>query len=402
MMERIVIKAAIHLLRREETQGMAKAGCAMTVIGAFLLLIIPIILLAVPFILLGAAISSIFPGAADTIAASRQQIAYVESLCQAATSYELETWLEMTKDSLINSGIPEGNITVSLPPPSSLRIPASEPIIIWNVEYGEIPVDYRCKEIVDYYIEKRVSQHSRVSSGGVATHYAEITVSLRNFADVLHSRNLSADQVTIAWLMYDFAQSNNQLQRGIFLGNDQLYTDGDFSFYDGQTIVHYFHQRDNRWSNISYAGDSIGIAGCGPAAVAIVVSSLTQQNITPKEVASWAELNGYAAYNNGSYHSLILNALQHYGLAVSSGNDPDVLQSALQKGSLAIAIMGPGSFTPAGHFIVLRGITLDGSILVADPVSLDRSNRSWDVITIYNELRLGAGGGGPVWIAGKP
>ena len=92
------------------------------------------------------------------------------------------------------------------------------------------------------------------------------------------------------------------------------------------------------------------------------------------------------------------NAAEHYGLTVTSVNDPDTLRQALEEGKLAIAIMGSGSFTPAGHFIVLRGITHDGYILVADPVSIDRSERSWDIQIIFNEANRGAGGGGPVWV----
>lgn len=33
---------------------------------------------------------------------------------------------------------------------------------------------------------------------------------------------------------------------------------------------------------------------------------------------------------------------------------------------MVIAIMAPGHFTTTGHFIVLRGITEEGKVLVAD------------------------------------
>ena len=60
--------------------------------------------------------------------------------------------------------------------------------------------------------------------------------------------------------------------------------------------------------------------------------------------------------------------------------------------------MAKGHFTNGGHFIVLRGITSDGEILVADPASIKRSERTWSLSLIINEAREGAGAGGPFWI----
>jgi len=62
--------------------------------------------------------------------------------------------------------------------------------------------------------------------------------------------------------------------------------------------------------------------------------------------------------------------------------------------------MGRGHFTSSGHFIVLRGVTADGQILVADPSSLARSERTWDFELIMNEARRSSGAGGAFWIIG--
>jgi len=59
-------------------------------------------------------------------------------------------------------------------------------------------------------------------------------------------------------------------------------------------------------------------------------------------------------------------------------------------------------FTKSGHFIVLRGVTSDGKILVADPASVARSNQEWDLSIILNEARPDAGAGGPLWAIGQP
>lgn len=63
--------------------------------------------------------------------------------------------------------------------------------------------------------------------------------------------------------------------------------------------------------------------------------------------------------------------------------------------------MGKGHFTSSGHFIVLRGITEEGKILVADPISIKRSEQEWDLSIILNEARKGADAGGPFWIIAR-
>lgn len=60
--------------------------------------------------------------------------------------------------------------------------------------------------------------------------------------------------------------------------------------------------------------------------------------------------------------------------------------------------MAKGHFTSYGHFIVLRGVTADKKILVADPISRKRSEQEWDLSIILNEANKGADAGGPFWI----
>lgn len=100
-----------------------------------------------------------------------------------------------------------------------------------------------------------------------------------------------------------------------------------------------------------------------------------------------------------AYHSLIPDGGAHYGLTVTGiGNNSTKLVEALQDGKLVIALMSKGHFTNGGHFIVLRGITEDGKILVADPASVKRSNQEWELGIVVNEARRGAAAGGPFWV----
>lgn len=81
--------------------------------------------------------------------------------------------------------------------------------------------------------------------------------------------------------------------------------------------------------------------------------------------------------------------------------EPQRIVDALASGKLVIAIMGKGHFIQSGHFIVLRGVTSEGKILVADPISKNQSDQEWDISTIMNEACKQAGSGGPFWIISK-
>ena len=176
---------------------------------------------------------------------------------------------------------------------------------------------------------------------------------------------------------------------------------GDVRFTDGTTEVVYYNQLDERYAGEPYGTDHIGGYGCGPAAMAIVVSSLTGEVVDPVQMAAWSYENGYWCKGGGSYHALIPAAAENWELAVEgcSVSEPQRILDALAEGKLVVAIMSKGQFTKSGHFIVLRGVQ-DGKILVADPASYNRSGQLWDLSIILGEASRGAAAGGPFWIIG--
>lgn len=170
-------------------------------------------------------------------------------------------------------------------------------------------------------------------------------------------------------------------------------------FTDGASEVVYYNQFDSRWADEPYGkSGTIGSSGCGPTALAMVVSSLTDRIIDPLEMSQWAYENGYRAEGNGSYLSLIPNGAAYFGLTVETMTTKEAqkIVDALADGKLVIAIMSKGHFTKGGHFIVLRGVTSEGKILVADPSSISRSGQEWEISIILNEARKNASG--PFWI----
>ena len=178
---------------------------------------------------------------------------------------------------------------------------------------------------------------------------------------------------------------------------------GNIVFSEGRTEVVYYNQGDSRWGGKLYGKyDTIKDAGCGPTSLAMVVSSLTDKTIDPGEMSDWAYEYGYRCEGSGSYHSLIPEGAEYYGLNVEGATryEGQKIVDALANGKLVVAIMGPGHFTTSGHFIVLRGVTSEGKILVADPASVTKSNQEWDLSIILEESRRGAAAGGPFWCIG--
>lgn len=176
---------------------------------------------------------------------------------------------------------------------------------------------------------------------------------------------------------------------------------GDVRFSNGAVEVVYYNQYDERYANKPYGTDNIGGYGCGPTSMAIVVSSLTDDIVDPIEMAKWSYDNGYWCSKSGSYHALIPAAAKEWGLPVEgcSASEPQRIVDALAEGKLVVALMTKGHFTSSGHFIVLRGVE-DEKILVADPASTTRSQKSWDLSIIVGEASKSAAAGGPFWIIG--
>ncbi len=199
---------------------------------------------------------------------------------------------------------------------------------------------------------------------------------------------------------YGYNQNLSRYGRDYIKGNGQSYE--DVVFEDGGLEVVYYNQLDERWEDIMYGTSStIGQAGCGPTSMAIVISTLTRENHNPVELAHWSVENGQRCEGNGSYHRLIPAASAAYGLTCEGNLTAQGIVDALSSGKLVVAIMSKGHFTRGGHFIVLRGVTKDGKILVADPASYGRSEKEWDLSIILDESNKAAGSGGPYWAIGR-
>lgn len=167
----------------------------------------------------------------------------------------------------------------------------------------------------------------------------------------------------------------------------------------GVVEITYFNQGEEPWAGQLFGRDPIAGYGCGPTALAMVVSSLTEEEVDPAEMAAWAAEQGYCAPGSGSYLTIVEGTAAAYGLEVEGGEIPTAqeLCQSLASGHIYVALMTRGHFTNSGHFILLRGVTLAGDVLVADPNSRERSLAAWDPQLLLDELSPSRSGGAPLW-----
>ena len=126
----------------------------------------------------------------------------------------------------------------------------------------------------------------------------------------------------------------------------------------------------------------------------------------PAQMAQHCVDHGYWAKKQGSYRTIVSGAAQDFGLACTSLPPEEASYESLTRhlasGGLVVALMGPGHFTNRGHFILLRGVTLSGQVLVADPNSAERSLSVWDPQLILDELSKSTNNGAPLWSIAQP
>lgn len=162
----------------------------------------------------------------------------------------------------------------------------------------------------------------------------------------------------------------------------------------------YYHQGDRRWGDFLYGGaDPMSKYGCGPTAVSMIVNSFTPYPVTPVEIAQWSYDNHYYALHSGSYHSLIPEALSAYGLPAASVTDrsPEHVSDLLESGHILIALMGQGSLTENGHFVLFTRLLDNGNIRIADPADYENCAKEWNLEELLSELKKSYDSGGPLW-----
>ncbi|MCD8380095.1 MAG: C39 family peptidase, partial [Lachnospiraceae bacterium] len=167
-------------------------------------------------------------------------------------------------------------------------------------------------------------------------------------------------------------------------------TAGELTEAEVDSDFPYYLQWDSRWGYLSYGETDIGLSGCGPTCLSMVIVKLTgNAEASPAVVAEYAMEHGYYISGSGTAWSLMTTGAAHFGItgtALSSSISEADLLKLLEDGYPVICSVKPGDFTKGGHFIVLAGVE-DGLIRVHDPNSVERSSRLWDYETLIRQVK---------------
>ena len=161
----------------------------------------------------------------------------------------------------------------------------------------------------------------------------------------------------------------------------------DLSEYSTDTVP-LFMQWDKRWGYKKYGNSVAALTACGPVCLSMVAYYYTSDNnMSPDKIMDFALKNDYYTKGVGSKWTLISKGGEQLGFIVDElPLDENVMIKALNDGKPIIAVMGAGSFTTTGHFIVFTDYS-DGAFSVNDPNSHKNSNTKWYFDDIKDEFK---------------
>lgn len=150
-----------------------------------------------------------------------------------------------------------------------------------------------------------------------------------------------------------------------------------------------FIQWDERWGYVPYGNSNIGISGCGPTCLSMVLYSITRdKSLTPDFMAKRAMEEGYYVDGEGTSWLFMSDICKDYEVKVSQFPYMSIeeIEKELDAEKLIICAMGPGDFTDAGHFIVIRG-HYGNQLVINDPFSRRNSTKTWDYNRIASQIQ---------------
>lgn len=150
-----------------------------------------------------------------------------------------------------------------------------------------------------------------------------------------------------------------------------------------------FIQWDKRWGYKTYGSNFLGVNGCGPTSLPMVICGLTgKATWNPYKVAQFSQKQGYYIRGQGTSWDLMTAGAKKLGLTSTEGTiNNDYIRQNLTSSTPMICSMLPGDFTYSGHFIVLTGIDSEGRVVVNDPNSPKNSEKHWDMDRLLPQIR---------------
>ena len=167
----------------------------------------------------------------------------------------------------------------------------------------------------------------------------------------------------------------------------------------------YYYQGDPEWAGRPFANSTFGPNGCGPSAVAMILTNMSGERITPNDVIDWCgdtyshQANGHFTGGTNAF-TMLEEGIKHFGLSdtiriegrQADPNRTDIpyasisdLIEILKKGNALVLVgLSRGIFTNGGHYIVFAGTYDDGTVIVRDPGGNGLNGRPGVIDEPYN------------------
>lgn len=246
---------------------------------------------------------------------------------------------------------------------------------------GEIP-QTQSQALPDYYEKKyMIGSPAHYTEEEIQTRLKNLSERYPEFQPIYHNM----DQYPEA-LLNNLCCNPNMLDFALGYQENYDTTSGtlETSELDGIPL---FIQWDKRWGYDAYGNDVIGLSGCGPTCLSMIVIGLTKnQEATPDKLADYATEHGYYEQNSGTKWSFMDQVAAVYGVkGYYIYLSKDTMQEELAEGHPLVCAMRSGDFTSQGHFIVISGMEGD-KFRVHDPNSIERSQQLWDYDTLQYQI----------------
>lgn len=169
---------------------------------------------------------------------------------------------------------------------------------------------------------------------------------------------------------------------------------GGLSDYGGDNFPIY-NQCDPQWGSSPYAnGATICSDGCGPSAMAMIITAMTGKKVTPADTVPVAAAAGMHIAGVGSRWEVSELLANKWGLKEEKlKKNIDSINRELKNGAIIITSgSGPAPFAEGGHYITIRAITGDGKWKVAHSAVFppsDDNTKNWDPNEIFPYMREG-------------
>lgn len=171
------------------------------------------------------------------------------------------------------------------------------------------------------------------------------------------------------------------------------------------TPVRYF-QFDKKWAKQAYgpnSGDTVRRWGCGPAAVAMVVASLSNPSVDPGVASRWSQKHGYfthAPESGKTEPAFFADFAADYGVQIRQLNTGDLrsaspasaravklrAQQAVRDGNWVIALMGKGLWTTEAHYVLWYRAEGD-QVWIADSNS-QREDKAHNTFGVFSQTMI--------------